>query len=56
MDEEAFEAALGAPLLERAAALGRLLWPEILQLSVPAKVLLATIGEKRDGRSRMESI
>ena len=50
--EEASEAALEAPLLERAAALGSLLmtlWPELLQLSVPAKVLLATIGEKTKG-------
>lgn len=56
--EEASEAALEAPLLERAAALGSLLmtlWPELLQLSVPAKVLLATIGEKTKGeKERME--
>ena len=48
MDEEAITAAFGAPLLERAVALGSLLstlWPDLLQLSVPAKLVLATIGE-----------
>ena len=50
---EALTAALGAPLLERAAALGSListLWPELLQLSGPAKVSLATIGEGEEKR------
>lgn len=54
MDDDAITTALGAQLLlERTAAFGSLLatlWPELLQLSVPAKVVLATIGEKRNGR------
>jgi len=56
MDNEAFTSALGAQL-ERAAALRSLLatlWPELLQLSVPAKVVLATIGEEGE-RSEMET-
>mgnify|MGYP006908669889 FL=1 len=47
-EEATVTAALGAPLLERAAALKALLstlWPEILALSVPSKAVIATIGE-----------
>ena len=54
-EEAMMSAAFGGPVLERAAALRTLLstlWPEFLQLAVPARAAVAAIGEEEENEKK----